>query len=297
MCMIVRDSKVIGPGARVAAVSVILALSAAMAYGISDFVGGLLSRRASAYSVATYAQAAGAFCLTVAALIAGAEHVGGGPVAWGMLSGVGSGIGTIFLYRGLGSARMSVVAPLSAVGAAGIPVIVGFALGERPAALAIAGIVLALPAIWLITRDESGPDQPTARTGVLDGFLAGAGFSVLFIALAQVPEEAGLYPLAAGQLTAFGVVLTSALLLRAALTLPSRVRTPALLIGGLAGAATLLYQLAAHGGLLAVVAVLTSLYPALTVLAAVVVLRERVTLGQTVGLVAAAGTVSLIALS
>lgn len=268
-----------------------------MAYGVSDFVGGLLSRRASAYTVATYAQATGALSVTVAAVVVGADEYGAGPIAWGVLAGVGSGIGTIFLYRGLGSARMSVVAPLSAVGAAGLPVIVGFTVGERPAALAVVGIVLALPAIWLITRDESSEEEVSARSGVLDGFLAGAGFAVLFIGLAQVPEESGLYPLAAGQIVAFGVVFASALALRAALTLPAPVRFPALLIGCLAAAATLFYQFATHGGLLSVVAVLASLYPALTVIAAVVVLRERVTLGQTIGLVAAAGTVSLIALS
>ena len=136
--------------------AVLLSLLAALSYGLADFCGGLASKRASAWAVALLAsrdrRGPGARrwrCV-----------LGGDPTTsdlwWGAAAGVGNGFGTAFLYRGLSSGRMGVVAPVSGVGAAVIPVIVGVALGERPAVLVWVGILLALPAIWLVARDPAG---------------------------------------------------------------------------------------------------------------------------------------------
>jgi drug/metabolite transporter (DMT)-like permease len=311
---------------------VVLALAAAVAYGASDFVGGLLSRRASSYLVAVYAQVASAVVVGAAAALLPAPGLTAGALCWGALSGVGNGLGTVFLYRGLGSGRMSVVAPLSAVGAAGLPVLVGLATGERPPLLALLGIALAVPAIWLISRPaptpspttekdsqlcarepqqrEAGSQPPEVgetlprpgavvpkRSGVVDGVLAGVGFAVLFIALGRVHGDAGLWPVAAGQLVALVSVAVAALVAGVSLRRPGRAGLGAPAAGVLGAAAVVLYLFATRSQLVSVAAVLTSLYPALTVLAAIAFLRERIGRGQAVGLVAAAAAVSLIALS
>jgi drug/metabolite transporter (DMT)-like permease len=282
---------------------VLLALAAAVAYGASDFVGGLLSRRASAYLIAAYGQLASTAAIAVAAALIPAPHLTAGALAWGALSGVGNGVGTVFLYRGLGSGRMSVVAPLSAVGAAGLPVLVGLATGERPALLALLGIALAVPAIWLISRPApTTAEAPTRRGGsresaVLNGVLAGVGFAVLFIALGRVHGGTGLWPVAAGQLVALASVLVMALVAGVSLRRPGRTGALAPASGLLGALAIVLYLFATRSQLVSVAAVLTSLYPALTVLAAIAFLRERIGRGQAVGLLAAAAAVSLIALS
>lgn len=272
---------------------VAFALIAALAFGVSDFVAGLMSRRAAAFAVAVVAQAAATAMIAVIAPFSD-WTTSLSAFAWGALSGVGSGAGTAFLYRGLGSARMSVVASLSSVCAAGLPVVVGVGLGERPSLLGICGIAIAIPAVWLVSR--SGDARPRGvASGVIDGAVAGGGFALLYIALAQVPAEAGLWPLAVGQATSILVVWAFAVRGGVRLRLPPRLALGGVLVGVLGGGATLLYMLATRQQLLAVVAVLTSLYPASTILLARIVLRERITAGQGLGLLCAAAAVSLIA--
>lgn len=287
---------------------VVLALGAAVAYGASDFLAGVLSRRVSSFVIAAIVQLGASGSVVLAALLVHGGGAGGAtPVslAWGALSGLGNGLGTVFLYRGLGSGRMSVVAPLSAVSAAGLPVLVGFATGERPSLLAALGILLAAPAIWLVSRSTGG-DTATGRrsAGVVAGLLAGVAFGFLFVALGRVPAGTGLWPLACGQIVSVPVILTATLLAgrHAGTRSPGwwrpgpRIGAGAVLAGLLGAAANLLYLFATHQQLVSVSAVITSLYPAFTVLAALVLLRERVGTGQAVGLAAAAGAVALIAL-
>jgi drug/metabolite transporter (DMT)-like permease len=271
---------------------VLLALAAAVAYGSADFIGGLLSKRASVWTVAVIMQAAGAAGLSLVAVV-GYDWPGARDLAWGAAAGIGSGAGTFFLYRGLAGGRMSVVAPLSAVGAAVLPVLIGVATGERPDLSAWIGVALALPAILLVSRE---PSRTASSGGVRDGLLAGAGFGLLFVALGQVPEEAGIWPLAFGQIAATLILFTCSRLSRAPKPRPSsRVYAGAVAGGLISSTATLLYQLAVYGELVSVAAVLTSLYPAVTVALAAVVLHERVTRTQSAGLVLAAAAVVLIA--
>ncbi len=275
--------------------AVLLSLLAAVAYGLSDFVGGVASKRVNAWTIAFVGQVGGA----VPVLVAGVLDDGAltrGVVAWTVLAGLGNGLGTAFLYRGLSSGRMGVVAPVSGVGAALLPIVVGLATGERPSALVWLGILTAAPAIWLVAR-EPGSSGPTPRgSGLVDGILAGVGFGTLFAALAQVPEEAGLLPLAVNQLVAAVVVVSVASALRQA-WVPRR---PAALLGVVSGclgaAATGLFLVATRGGHLTVAAIITSLYPAFTVVLAATVLREHVHKAQAVGLGLCAVTVVLVAL-
>ncbi len=272
--------------------ALLLALGAAAAYGVSDFVGGLSSRRTSPWPVTALASAAGGVCALIGAGLVPSDA---GPVdlAWGAVAGVGTGLGGAFLYRGLARGRMGVVGPVSAVGAALLPTLVGLLLGERLGVLTWAGVLVALPGIWLVAR------EPGARTdaGLVDGLLAGAGFGVLFAATGQVPEGAGLWPLVVTQV----VGLVSVVALARALHEPWLSRDRVVLVGGsVAGTLTFLalvgLLLATQQGLLTVSAVLASLYPAVTVVLARVLLAERLHRSQVGGLLLCGVAVVCVAL-
>lgn len=273
-----------------------LALLCAVAYGSSDFFAGLASRRMHYARVGalTQAVAAGAVWLAV-------PFTGGTPteqaLVWGAVSGVGSGAGSVALYRGFSRGRMNVVGPLSGAGAAALPVCAGLLFGERPSALTLAGVVLVVPAIWLIsTSGNGGAGRGGMVEGAVDGLVAGAGFGLLFVALSRAGHDTGLWPTAVGQLVSSAFLV--AFVLAAARQVPvagtPRQRGTAAVAGVLGAVATVAYLLAARAGLLVVVSVLAALYPAVTVLLARVVLHERNTRWQLVGLgVAAAGVVAI----
>jgi drug/metabolite transporter (DMT)-like permease len=282
--------------------TVLLALVSAALYGVSDFVGGLVSRRTSVWPVGLLA-CVGALAGSLVLAVTQTGDASGADLGWGLLAGLGSGSGTAFLYRGLSTGRMGVVAPVSAVGAVLVPLVVGLLAGERPDLLAWAGIVLALPAIWLVSREEGAvdgsapsPDTGGVGVGLLDGVLAGVGFGVLFAALGQVPDTAGYWPLVGTQATSVVSMAVVALVLGGD-PVPRRVTELwGLLPGLLATLAVLFFILATHHGLLSLAAVITSLYPAFTVLLAIVLLREHVHRAQAVGLGLCAVTIVCVSL-
>jgi drug/metabolite transporter (DMT)-like permease len=270
-----------------------LALGAALAYGVSDFVAGVASRRAGAWTVAATSQAAAAGVIVLAAALdPGAPGLRA--ICWGAAAGLGNGAGNVLLFRGLARGRMAVVAPLSALAAAGLPVLVGIAGGERPGPLPLAGVALALPAIWLVSAGGAGLRGASGRD-VLDGLAAGAGFGVQFSALGQVGRAGGLSPLAVSQLVSVASIVAAAAAARAPWRPDAATTRPAAAAGLLAGVATVWFQLAAQRGYLSIASVLTALYPAVTVVLAAALLRERVGAGQGAGLALAAAAVALIA--
>lgn len=279
----------------------VLALFSALAYGLSDFVGGLVSRRVSPWSVAVVGQLSSTVCTAAVAFTVDGSPTSG-DLLWALLAGVGSGFGTGFLYAGFASGRMGVVAPVSAVGAAVVPVLVGAAVGERLSLVVWTGIALALPGTWLVSSSaEELPGSGATRAraslaeGVLDGVLAGLGFGVLFAALGQVPDTAGLWPLALAQAVSLPAVVALAVMLGAAWVPRQRRTWLALLAGPLGATATAAFLLAAQSGYLTVAGVLTSLYPASTVLLAALVLHEKVHRAQGVGLGLCAAAIALVA--
>jgi drug/metabolite transporter (DMT)-like permease len=274
--------------------SILLSLFAAASYGLGDFNGGIFSRRGGAWAVSLVAQLAGTALVLVLVAFDGGSPTGS-DLAWAVAAGVGNGFGTAFLYRGLSSGRMGVVAPVSGVGAVLVPVVVGVLTGERPGALVWVGVLLALPAIWLVSREPVEGPTPGAGSGILDGVLAGLGFGSLFAALAQIPEEAGFLPLALNQLVAGGAIILVALVLHQDWVPRNRYALGGAISGALGALATGLFQVATHHGYLTVAAVITSLYPAFTVLLAATVLREHVHRTQAVGLALCAGAVVLVA--
>jgi uncharacterized membrane protein len=274
-------------------VALLLALCSAIAYGVSDFVGGVLTRRASVWAVAATSQGVAAL-ITSCAAAARPGTLDLAAQAWGVPAGLGGAAGYLLIYQGLASGRMTVVAPLSAITAAAIPVIAGLATGERPAALSLIGVGLAVPAIWLITGSGRALGQ-ASRRDLAFGLGAGLAFGVQFSSLGQVPGSAGLLPLAVGQLiSAFCIVLAAT-----AVSAPWIPRTRHAGLGAaaglLAGVATICFQLAVQVGMLSIGGAVASLYPAFTVLLAAVVLRERIQGAQGIGLGVAAAAIALIA--
>jgi drug/metabolite transporter (DMT)-like permease len=198
---------------------------------------------------------------------------------------------------------MSVVGPVSAVGAAVVPVAAGVALGERPGPLVVAGVVVALPAIVLVAASgpasglTSGSVRGLLGGGLSEGVAAGLAFGILFIGLAQAGRDDGLWPVASEQTGALLVTLAAVVSTRPSLRVPVRAAVLPVLAGASGMAATVAYFYATHFSLLAIAAVLVSLYPGVTVLLARVLLHERLRPAQRVGLGLCALAVAAIALS
>lgn len=192
-----------------------LALASAAAYGVSDFAGGLLARRIDLRVVAVVGQVGGlVVALAAAPLFPG--HWDGASMLWGAVSGMGTGMGMLFLFRGLSRGAMSTVVPVSAVGGVALPVLAGVLwLGERPAVTAWIGVAVAVPALWLVSHAGDGAGGRAAGTG--DALIAGAGIAVQYLALAQSDPAAGIWPVVAGRVAA---VLTLSPLLRGTVERP-----------------------------------------------------------------------------
>jgi uncharacterized membrane protein len=291
---------------------IVLGLVAAFAYGLSDFVAGIVSRRVHYALVALIGNGVACLVTILALLATTASTPTTQALAWGAASGIGSGLGTLVLFRGLARGRMGVVAPLSALGAAAIPILIGVVLGDRPSIVAWAGVVLALPAIWLVstsdgaTSDE-GASAPGAATkprfglasGALEGLVAGLCFALLFVGLNFAGDGSGLWPVVAGQaagVIALAIVLVGTVRRLGGVRMGRRDAALTTSVGVIGAAAAIAYFLSTQGGLLSIVAVLTSLYPAVTVLLARMVLNEAIARRQAVGLVLAGIAVALIVL-
>jgi drug/metabolite transporter (DMT)-like permease len=283
--------------------AIVLALASAIGYGGSDFAAGIASRSASVIQVTLFASAVSALVVAVALPFAARPAPSVAALTWGVLAGLGGTGGAFALYLGFRHAAFSVAAPISAVGTAGFSVLAGLLWGERPSALALAGIVLALPAIAGVsasaasadseTTPESGSGRPL--TGVAYGLVAGAFFALLLIGLDRAGSGSGLWPVAATQASELVLALVAAVATRS-LGLPAA--RPRLLaaVTGLTGAAgTISFFFASQRGYLAITAVLTSLYPAVTIVLARALLGERLTGLRLAGLVLAGACVGLIA--
>lgn len=274
--------------------AVVLALLSALCYGTSDFVGGVLSSRIPPWTAAFCSQVAGSLALVVLAMADGGALSAAG-AGWGALSGVGSGVGLSFLYRGLAHGRMGVVAPASGVLAALLPAAVGVVTGDRPSPLSWAGILLALPATFLVAREPAEGDTSGQPSGLRDGIVAGLGFGLGFAAIGKAPAADGFWPVALSLAVGTVVVIVAARLAGGS-WVPRRPIAAVSAATGVLGAAALALFIASLGhGMLAVSAVIAALYPAATVMLAVTVLREHVHRTQALGLGMCAVAVALVA--
>lgn len=287
-------------------VYLILALMAAAAYGASDFLGGLASRRSATVAVIVASQALALLSITI-----GAPLLGGAASAtdlfWGAVAGLAYGTGLLLLYRGLASGQMSVVAAVTGVCTMSLPVFFGLLVGEQPGVWALGGIGLATLSILLVsggaaqatseaTVEPSNAVGLNQKRGVIGtAIVAGLAFGCFFIALSRTQPGAGLWPLLATRGVTMCCYLAIAAFTRQSLRLDPASLRLALCAGALDIGANTLYLLSVRGGLLSLAATLTSMYPATTVLLASVVLRERLRRRQAIGLSCAAAALVLIA--
>lgn len=271
-----------------------LGLASAASWGAGDFTGGLASRRAPVLGVLVVGQATGTALVALAALLAGETRPSAAALAWAALAGASGAVGLGALYRGLAVGRMAVVAPVSAVLAAAIPVLAG-AIGEGlPPAATLAGFALALAGIWLVAG-AGGSEAAGGRAGLGLALVAGLGFGGFLVLMHRGAEEGAFWPLCCARGTAVALSLSAALALRRRWA-PPRAALPLLLgSGALDAGGNAFFVLAGRAGRLDVAAVLSSLYPAATVVLAALVLRERVSRRQGAGLAAALAAIVLIA--
>ncbi|MGW4409479.1 EamA family transporter [Nonomuraea sp. NPDC004702] len=276
-------------------IALLLALGSSLAYGCADFLGGLGARRAHVLRTVMVAAPAS---LVVELLLWPMLGASFSPAAlgWGAASGVASAAVFALLYRTLAIGPMNVLSPVTALVSAALPVAVGLLQGEHLSAAGLVGLPLALVAVVLVSAGHGAGSARPSRTALLLAFGAGSAIALQLVFLHQAPSDSGVAPLIVGRAVSSAVTLTAAGLLRRRLG-PER---PAYALSAGAGVldsvANLLFLLAARSGDLAVVAVVTALYPAGTVLLARGVLAERIHRGQLVGLGAAALAVSLLAL-
>ncbi len=289
---------------------IFLALAAAVSFGGSDYVAGLAARRAGlVVSVTVTAEVVKAVLVMSIVPFVSSQAPSGPSLAWGAVAGVSGGIGEMALYAGLRQAAFSVASSVSAVGAAAFSVLAGLLLGERPGALSIAGIVLTVPAIIGVSigRGQSGEPGGSYATdrgtdgmgrhtaGVIWGLIAGAGFGLSLTALHRAGSGTDLWPLAVTELAAVATVACTAAVMGEFRLPPTGTRRLAVLTGTLGTAGIFCFFLATHRGLLAVTAVIYSLFPAVTIVLARVLSGERLTVIRMAGLGLAAASVALIA--
>ena len=275
-------------------VGILSGLASALVWGTGDFVGGVAARRASQFKVVALSALAGLCVLIPAAVLAGESFPSGRTIAWSLAAGISGAIGIAALYQGLSTGAAATVAPTSAVVGAALPVLAGSLLQSLPSPGDLAGILLGLTGIWLVS--SLSPDKKrSTRPGLILGILAGAGFGGFFVLIAQVDASALYTPLIFVKLAAlaFGVVIL--LFLRQGF--PSLRANPlAVLSGILDTGGNFLFLLATRATSLAVAAVLASMYPAVTVGLSILFMHETVNRRQVAGVILCVAAVVSISL-
>ncbi|HUK43972.1 MAG TPA: EamA family transporter [Gaiellaceae bacterium] len=277
------------------AAAVLLALASAAVWGTADFSGGLVSRRLAAIPVTVISQAAGSIVLLAALAI----H--DGPLNWwsfrvGLLAGLGGGVGLAAFYRALSLGTMSIVSPVVACGAV-VPFAVSVATGERPPKLGVAGAVLAVGGAVLASSEERRAAEPSRGRAVALAVLAAValGLFTYFLGLGS-REGSPLSTLTGARAGSLTLLVLLAAGRRESLRIGWRWLAPVAAIGLLDITANVLFALASRHGLLALVSVLGSLYPVMTILLAYSILGERLSRPQLAGVAAAlAGVAALSA--
>ena len=281
-------------------VAVAFALFAAFTYGVADYLGGKAARLGPAVLVTLVAEITTFAGVLLSLAVIGDSLQRASDLGWGALAGVCSVVGVLCLYYALARGAMTVVAPITGVVAASLPVVVGLATGERPGVVALLGVAIAIASVALISGAVGAPPhQPTPTRIVLIALVAGAAFGALFVFFDRASDDSGLWPLLGARLVALPLIALVVLVraVRGSLGAARRaVALPGIGVGVMTLAANVSYLAATRRGLLTIVAVVVSMYPASTVLLATVVDHERLRRSQGVGLALAAGALVLVTL-
>jgi drug/metabolite transporter (DMT)-like permease len=278
------------------------ALASSALYGAADFLGGLASKRASTAWVVSISQGTGLLALLATVGLLPDADPTIPDVLWGAAAGLSGTLGVALLYRALAIGTMGVVAPITAVCAVALPVLVTIARGQQPAPMALTGIVLAMVSIALVSQQppvgSSGTSVAARRglpAGVPHALVSGVAIGLFFVVLAEARRESGLWPLVGARAGALPFCILAGALAGQPLRLVPRGAVRAAAAAGIVDmTANVLYLLASRMGSLAVAVTLSSLYPASTVALARVVLGERLHRTQVIGLVCALVAVVLI---
>jgi drug/metabolite transporter (DMT)-like permease len=273
---------------------ILLGLSSAFSWGAGDFSGGLASKRTSAYTVVVLSQFVSLLILLFAVFLVTPEAFTTQAAIWGGIAGVCGALGLVALYSGLARGPMGVVAPLTAVIAAIVPVVFSIFQIGLPAASDLIGIIVALGAVWIISSGNN-----LAKINFKDlalPLLAGLGFGLFFILIARASTESTIWPLVFARTSSVIFIFLVGLLLGKN-EIPQRSQVPLIALAGIFDTAgNILFILATRFGRLDIAAVLSSLYPAATVFLAWMVLKERLTNRQWIGVALVILAVVLIAI-
>lgn len=284
---------------------ILSSLAAAASWGGGDFAGGIATRRNHAFLVLAITGSTGMVLLTLLALITGETELTWRDGAWAVTAGIFGGVGLISLFRGLALGSAAVVSSISGVVGVMVPVIAGAFLEGLPNPWQFAGFLLGIAGIWLVTRSGSVPEEAVSHTHPESGsafsrplvlaFTAGISFGLFFVLIAQVSPEAVFAPLAISKATQAAGGLALVLFLR--IRMSDRGGIPAALLSGLldVGGNTF-FLLASKLTRLDAAAVLVSMYPVGTVLLSRIVLKERVSISQWLGVGLCVGAIALIAI-
>jgi drug/metabolite transporter (DMT)-like permease len=273
---------------------ILLGLASAAAWGAGDFSGGLASKRTSAYSVVVLSQFVSLILLVLSAVLIPEGDISLRDIVLGVTAGVCVAVGLVALYSGLARGPMGVVAPVTAVVAAILPVIFNILKEGLPVMEVFVGFIIALIAVWLISQGDQG-----ARIHLTDlrlPIIAGFGFGIFYILIDQVSSNAILWPLVSARSASIIVVIALGVLTRQ-MDLPILNQIPIIALAGVFDTGgNVFYALATRIGRLDVSAILSSLYPAVTVMLAWIILKEKLALRQWVGVLLAMIAVILIAI-
>ncbi len=268
-----------------------LSLGAAGVWGGGDFAGGIATKRASVFRVVAIAHAAGLILMLALVWMSGEGVPPLSSFGWGVIAGITDAFGVAALYKGLSTGKMGVVAPVASVITGVLPVLFGIRIEGLPGRTQLLGFALALVSIWLITRPDGELDS---RRGLGLAVLAGVMFGLLLISGKEAGRHAVLWPLA-GARAASTLLMSVIVLFSPRDGRPLRpALIPILLSGVFDAAANAMFIEATRHGRLDVAAMLSSLYPASTVILARFLLKERISRTQTIGIVGALIAVALI---
>ena len=277
--------------------AVALALGASIAWGCSDFLAGVKTKRLALLWVLLVSQATGLGLVLIAAIAAGEPLPGTHAALIAAGAGVSELIGFAALYRALATGAMSVVAPVSAT-AALLPVLVGLLSGETPGTAQALGMALALAGAGLAAFEPGAADGARrAAAGVGLALVAALGFGTFFVGMDLAADHGALWAVTLNRAAAVGVLVSVVLAARRPVPIDRHAVAPLAAVGALDITANTMFAIALTLGMAGVVSVLGSLYPLATVVLARAVLHEQVTGSQRTGVAAALAGIGLVSLA